>query len=249
MDFICTKLRAVKFYRKQWRTSIIGLIKKYYAEKKNLVFFDVGANIGDYSEEVLKKFSSQVILYAFEPAKATFEQLNINLSSYNNIVFCNVGLGDSSGEFVLYSNDQSSGQSSLYKRNMGHWSNETSLGKEEQVDIVNPIEFCKTHKIEHIHFIKLDVEGNELSILQSMEPMLAHQKIDFIQFEFGVCNVDSKVFFKDFYYLLNSHYDLFRIVKDGVYPVSRYHEIYEVFMTVNYLAVSNRISKAFNKIT
>lgn len=236
------------FLQSSGEIQLLKSIQKFYWGKHNLVIFDVGANVGDYSIEILKKFPSEVALFSFEPSKVPFEILKKKLTPYKNAICFNVGLGALSGEFTLYSNEQSSGQSSLYKRDMTHWNKNSSLLTEEQVKILQLDEFCKIHFIEHIHFLKIDVEGNELNVLQGMESMLQNHKVDFIQFEFGVCNVDSKVFFKDFYYFLNEHYKLFRIVKDGLYPITRYHEIYEIFLTVNYLAVSRKIDRSFYKI-
>ncbi len=66
--------------------------------------------------------------------------------------------------------------------------------------------------------------------------MLGSGAVDFIQFEFGGCNIDSRTYFQDFYYLLNDRYKISRILKDGLYPISRYKEMYEAFTTTNYLA-------------
>jgi len=41
--------------------------------------------------------------------------------------------------------------------------------------------------------------------------------------------------------LLKDDYYIYRIVKDGLYKIERYKEIYEAFITTNYLA--ERISK------
>jgi len=66
--------------------------------------------------------------------------------------------------------------------------------------------------------------------------MLHSGSIDFIQFEFGGCNIDSRTYFQDFYYLLKDNYKIYRIVKDGIYPINQYREMYEAFITTNYLA-------------
>ena len=66
--------------------------------------------------------------------------------------------------------------------------------------------------------------------------MINSGKIDFIQFEFGGTDIDSRVFFRDFYYLLKDRYDLYRIVKDGLYKIEGYTEIYENFMSAMYMA-------------
>ena len=66
--------------------------------------------------------------------------------------------------------------------------------------------------------------------------MLENHKVDFIQFEFGGRNIDSRTYFQDFYYLLKEDYYIYRIVKDGLYKIERYKEMYEAFITTNYLA-------------
>ena len=62
------------------------------------------------------------------------------------------------------------------------------------------------------------------------------KKIKFIQFEFGSCNIDSKTYFQDFWYLLKDNYNIYRIVKDGITPIIKYKETSEIFTTINYLA-------------
>lgn len=66
--------------------------------------------------------------------------------------------------------------------------------------------------------------------------MLASGAVDFIQFEFGGTNIDSRTYFQDFYYLLKDQYNIYRILKDGLFQITQYKEVYEVFITTNFLA-------------
>lgn len=66
--------------------------------------------------------------------------------------------------------------------------------------------------------------------------MLNDGIIDFIQFEFGGCNIDSRTYFQNFYYLLNTKYQIYRILKNGLYSIKKYRETQEIFVTTNYLA-------------
>jgi hypothetical protein len=59
-------------------------------------------------------------------------------------------------------------------------------------------------------------------------------------FEFGGCNIDSRTYFQDFFYLLQDQYDISRIVRDGIYKIEKYKEIYELFRNSNFLAESKK---------
>ncbi|MCG2725664.1 MAG: FkbM family methyltransferase, partial [Elusimicrobia bacterium] len=134
---------------------------------------------------------------------------------------------------TLYRNADESGLSSIYKRRLDHFN--LSMDKSENIEVKTIDAFCKEQKIEHIHFLKLDVEGHELKVLEGASGMLKLGAIDFIQFEFGGCNIDSRTFFQDFYYLFKDNYKIYRILKDGLYKINHYKERYEVFTTTNYL--------------
>lgn len=71
--------------------------------------------------------------------------------------------------------------------------------------------------------------------------MIDSGNIDFIQFEFGGCNIDSRTYFQDFYYFLKDNYDIYRIVKNGLRKIDRYSETCEVFLNSNYIAEKIKI--------
>ena len=123
---------------------------------------------------------------------------------------------------------------SVYKRKLDHFN--IYMNQSEEIEIQTLDAFCKDHKIERIHLLKLDVEGHEKKVLDGASRMLKSGAIDFIQFEFGSCNIDSKTYFQDFYYLLKDNYKIYRILKNGLYQLNQYKEIYEAFSTTNYLA-------------
>ena len=68
--------------------------------------------------------------------------------------------------------------------------------------------------------------------------MISDKKINFIQFEFGGCNIDSRTYFQDFFYLLNDNYTIYRDLKNGLFEMPVYKETYEIFITINFLAVA-----------
>ena len=62
-----------------------------------------------------------------------------------------------------------------------------------------------------------------------------------IQFEFGGCNIDTKTYFRDFWYYFKEHnFSIFRITPFGTVYLSKYKELYEKFITTNYISINNK---------
>jgi len=203
-------------------------------KRDNLILFDVGANVGNYSILLSGIFTQNYRVFAFEPSKPTFKKLTQNTQHYRNISLYNFGFSDKNTSLTLFSNKELSGLASLYNRRLDHF--DINMNIKEEIKIKTIDSFCAENDITHIDFLKLDIEGNELNALHGAKKMLDNHKIDFIQFEFGGCNIDSRTYFQDFYYLLKEDYYIYRIVKDGLYKINQYKELYEAFTTTNYLA-------------
>jgi hypothetical protein len=73
--------------------------------------------------------------------------------------------------------------------------------------------------------------------LDMVKKMITDKKIDFIQFEFGGCNIDSKTYFQDFWYLLKDNNRIYHILQDDIYELTTYEETHKIFITINYLAI------------
>lgn len=210
-------------------------IHEMLKKTKDVVVFDVGANIGDYTKLINSVFKNTAQIFSFEPSKSTFTKLLNNTEGLEKVNRYNFGFGDLESEVSLYGNSNESLISSVYKRNLDHF--DISIEKLETIQIKTIDDFCASNDIDRIHFLKIDVEGHEKKVLEGAKNMLAANKIDFIQFEFGGCNIDSRTYFQDFYYLLKSTYKIYRIAKDGLFEIKAYKESYEVFITTNYLAI------------
>jgi FkbM family methyltransferase len=201
---------------------------------KGCVIFDVGANIGEYSLLLNDVFGTGTEIHSFEPSAKTFKKLVENLHSKIKGYQQNFGLGENDYSTTLFSDHDESGLASVYKRKLDHY--HIDMNQTETIEIRKLDSYCLERNIAHIHFLKLDVEGHEKKVLDGAKDMLDGGKIDFIQFEFGGTDIDSRTFFRDFYYLLADQYRIYRIVKDGIYPVFGYGEFYESFLATNYLA-------------
>ena len=220
-------------HSKNGELKLIHYIKNNVSEKP--IIFDVGANIGTYSKLLSSEFPKATI-YAFEPLIGTFEQL-MKTNTSNNIKTFNLGLSDAISEKTIYHNDNSL-LSSLYERDIRHTS--STLNKSSTINLTTLDIFCKQNNIQSIDFLKIDVEGHEYNVFKGASEMISNGAIQFIQFEFGGCNIDAKIFFKDLYYLLIENYTLYRIHENGFTLLSNYSETLEQFNTTNYFAQLRR---------
>lgn len=214
--------------------SAVDYVRAQLKPIDELVIFDIGANVGRYSALLKEAFGEKAIVFSFEPAKKTFQRLKSNLDNKTGVHFYNFGFGNENAKIILYADSDESGLASIYKRRLDHLN--INLDAREEIEVKTLDSFCDEKKIKHIHFVKIDVEGNELMVLKGASKMIDAGAIDFIQFEFGGCNIDSRTYFQDFYYLLKDKYNIYRIVKDGLWPIKQYKEAYETFITTNYLA-------------
>ena len=208
---------------------------KYYKNEASITIFDVGANVGDYSKKVAEIFVENTTIYSFEPSKKTFELFLNTTKNINNIFPNNLGISDNETKSILYSNNEGSGLASIYNRKLDHF--DIKMDRTEEITLTTIDNFCALNKIDKINFLKLDIEGHELSALIGAKNMINEGKIDVIQFEFGGCNIDSGTYFKDFYYLLSEKYKLYRLLKHGVCELPQYQELYEIFRIVNFIAI------------
>lgn len=221
---------------------VIKHIATELPKKRQAIIFDIGANKGSYASQLLYVLGNTARIYCFEPSRKAFEMLHSNLSKHDNVFLYNFGFGDKEEELTLYSDHEGSGLASVYKRRLDHHG--ITVRHEEKVSIMTLDGFCSDAGIEHIDFLKVDVEGHELKVLLGGRSLISSGLIDFIQFEFGGCNIDSRTYFQDYFYLLNERYRIFRILRDGLYSIDQYREYCEVFTTTNYLAVSRKLPQA-----
>jgi len=218
---------------------VIDFFSKQVSANDKAVIFDVGAHFGEYATALIENLK-EADIYCFEPGKKTFQSLSENLENYNNVKLFNYGFGEREEEVTLFADSETSGSASVYENCFDH----IGLPSKpiDTIHLKSLDKFCKENMIEHINFLKLDVEGHEYRVLLGAKELIESDSIDFIQFEFGPCNIVSRTFLKDFFGLLGDRYDIYRILRDGLSWIKIYHSRNEAFITTNYLAISKRLN-------
>ncbi len=224
-----------------------NIVNKLIGNKINTVIFDVGANIGDYVKEVRRYFPDAHI-YSFEPNPDTYKKVVENTSKLN--ISChNLGFGATTETRKIYSyrGDQTSQLATLYPDAFLdlYKFDGSRLDDDDLIEFkfaqTTIDKFCKDENIKSIDFLKIDVEGHELEVLEGATTLISDSKINIIQFEFNEINVIARVFLRDFYLSL-PNYDFFRIDTDKLIPLREYSSEYEIFRFQNILAVNKNIS-------
>jgi FkbM family methyltransferase len=198
------------------------------------VFFDVGANIGNYTKVLLDSFPDALI-HAFEPHPENYSRLMERIFS-DKIKAHNIAIGKICGELTLYDRADgiASSHSSLHKAVI------SEIHKQEvvtfKVGVQSLDDFTKREGIKHIDFLKIDTEGNELAVLQGASQLLKDGNIGCIHFEFNEMNIISRVFFRDFRKILHN-YELYRLLPNALLALGDCPLETEIFAYQNILAI------------
>lgn len=204
-------------------------LAKKYNDNRTYIIFDVGANNGGYCTALIENIQIKDLqIWCFEPSAITFKKLQSIHGAKSNVFLNNIGFSNQSGEIPLYINNSDSDLSSLFPLE--------KLSEFEMVTIKQIDDFIMEKGISYIDLLKLDIEGNELNALFGAGEAIKSGKIKAIQFEFGTCNIDSRTFFRDFWNLLSHQYNIYRILKNGLQPITMYTQYEEVFSTINFYA-------------
>jgi FkbM family methyltransferase len=187
------------------------------------IMFDVGANVGIYTKFALK-VNKNLQIHCFEPVKETYEILVAN-NFPPNVVTNNIALSSSIGEKEIIGYMDDLGLSSFYVRRGLEISGKNSQSPKEIVPTTTLDEYCSEKQIDHLDFLKVDVEGHELEVFKGGLSLLREGKIELIQFEYGGCNIDARVFLMDLFdFFMELNYDLFKIYPDHIKLIKNYDQ-------------------------
>ena len=210
-------------------------------DSHSFILFDIGANVGSYSLLVADLFPSSTI-FSFEPSKATFDLLEDNTKSNSRINCVQIAFGNDTKLADLYSDQIGSGLASLYNRELSSFG--IKFSKSEVVKVQRLDDWVNSNNVNP-DYIKIDVEGSELSVLKGGINTLLNVRA--VQFEFGGTAIDAKTYFKDYWdFFVEINFSLYRYTPIGLLKIKNYSEKEELFEFMNYVAIPSRYDEVRN---
>lgn len=187
------------------------------------VIFDVGAHEGLYTKFVLEMIPDAEC-FLFEPNIELYHAL----CQYKNVFALAVSECNVYKPFYVCpkGNDE---LSSLYKREVF---NETGF-EVKTVPCTSIDSFWLGNRIYKIDFLKIDVEGGELDVLNGCKYMLSNKNIKFIQIEYGSTYKDAHVEFRHILDFSTSYgYRAYELIENKFVEVTKENFIEDFRYTV-----------------
>lgn len=141
-DFITLKESMSLNYKHYFDLDIIPY-------SNNQVFVDVGAYIGDTTQDFINTYNNYKKIYCYEVTLETMAKLKNNLSKYNNIIYKNKAVSNDNSIMYLKESDINSSANQI---------DNSGTIEVETVSLDNDI-------LEKIDIIKMDIEGSEHNAL------------------------------------------------------------------------------------
>lgn len=135
--------------------------------KKKIFFCDIGSNFGLYSVIISKYYQKNVSVYSFEPNKKILKLLfkNKRINNCKNLNIFSTALSNTIGRVPLVEK----GLDSTYSYINPNQKNKINKNNKVKIDKLD--NFSKKNEI-NFNFIKIDVEGHEMNVLQGAKQIL-----------------------------------------------------------------------------
>ena len=219
---------------------VLAAWKKQPIKAANLVVFDVGANIGDWSKALLQQAKAHEIdahldLFSFEPVPSTAKTLRNNLTSNDpRLHIEQVALSSSVGSAEIYVVADDAGTNSL------HADPRAARQTPVVISLTTAFSFCDSKGIGHVQLLKCDTEGHDMEVIRGALPLLEQGRISVLQFEYNHRWALSRNFLRDVFLATeNLPYNVTKLQPDHLLMFEDWHPELEKFFEGNYALIHN----------
>lgn len=120
---------------------------------------DVGANVGMFTNYISNRGAKKI--FAIEPTQRAFNELKNQFYYYNGVQCKKMGIGSQDEMRTIYVNNDNSLLSSFLSKTSENIT-------EENIEVLRLPSFCKRNNLEKVDLIKVDIEGMEYEVFDSM---------------------------------------------------------------------------------
>lgn len=189
------KWRIDTFFNKEPDT--LKWINKFI-NKKNIVFWDIGANIGLYSIYASIK-NKKIKIISFEPSTSNLRVLSRNIfinNLHEKVFICQIALSDKINKFFFFNENKFIEGYALHT--LSNNTNYKKIKSENRYKIYSTTAFdlIKKHNFKCPNYIKIDVDGNEYEIIKGFENELRNKNIREILIEIDIKGKNYKKILK-----------------------------------------------------
>lgn len=216
---------------------VIAEMAKRYGQAGD-IYFDVGANRGEWSRTVLDEVPG-ARLYAFEPVPQTCRNLERELAG--GAVVTQVALSDEAGTASIRYCERASDVASMETLA------DDGTGDVLEIDRLRGEQFCEANGIDRVFFLKVDTEGHDLKVLRGFGPLIDRGGVDIIQFEYNYMSIYSRTLLRDYFDLLGDSYRIGRLLPKRI-EVFDYRFGDENFVQSNFIAVRRGLLAANGRL-
>lgn len=211
------------------------------AQNRPLRVIDIGANVGYWSLNLLAACRAagvdDVHLWAFEPSPeiraCLLDGLKATPSSYRVDVY-GEAVADASGRAAFDGGSAIVGTKRLVTVPMDAQRDAPAI----EVPVTTLADFFAREAIAEVDFVKSDVEGFDLKVLQGAVPLLRDGRIGLLQFEYNHRWVTTRCFLKDVFDLVaDLPYRVCKVVPSGLDGYPAWHPELETFFEANFALV------------
>lgn len=168
-------INAKKSYEEEFDDALLSAIGE------NDCAWDVGANVGKYTQKFSRLVGVSGRVIAFEPSPDNYAKLEENCGFLENVTLRAEALGDESGFVSFVQGEDAIGATS-------HVAMAAGVGSETQVRVERGDALIEEAAVPIPNVIKIDTEGFEVEVIRGLGSLLAHPELRAIGVEvhFGI---------------------------------------------------------------
>ncbi|MDC1018383.1 FkbM family methyltransferase [Pseudomonadales bacterium] len=150
--------------------------------------WDVGANVGYYTEKFAIATGEKGAVQAFEPVPDTFDILSNNMSSFQNINFFCYALGKSNESLLMTDSDETGSPTNKILGNDFEHAEISTIN----IQVRRGDNLVDEKEAMPPNVIKIDVEGHEGDVIEGLSGLLGNNAVHTIAMEIHFALLDER---------------------------------------------------------